>query len=196
MSSENAAIGTLCVVGLEPRSLDSRGKVALRTLGDAVMALLERRRKIPWRPEANALLFERNPNPMWIYDEESLRFLAVDDAATRQYGYSREEFAAMTLFDVRPAEDSAVLAQHLSESGHGLSHSNPACGQALRRSPYRSPAAPRSPSRTLRARGDSLFEIRIVRRSCLTAFDQWAARSCRGGSAMLRQRSSTSRGTR
>lgn len=43
------------------------------------------------------LLFDGNPHPMWIYDAETLRFLEVNDAAVRQYGFSRAEFDAMHL---------------------------------------------------------------------------------------------------
>jgi PAS domain S-box-containing protein len=55
------------------------------------------------------LLFERNPLPMWVYDPTTLRFLAVNDAAVRRYGYSREEFLGMTIKDIRPAEDVPAL---------------------------------------------------------------------------------------
>ncbi|MFC4640232.1 HD domain-containing phosphohydrolase [Deinococcus hohokamensis] len=48
-------------------------------------------------------LFVANPLPMWIYDRESLRFLAVNDAAVGRYGYTREEFLQMTLVDIRPS---------------------------------------------------------------------------------------------
>jgi signal transduction histidine kinase len=41
------------------------------------------------------MLFETSPLPMWVVDDETLRFLAVNDAAVRLYGYSREEFLAM-----------------------------------------------------------------------------------------------------
>ncbi|HVY58606.1 MAG TPA: EAL domain-containing protein [Xanthobacteraceae bacterium] len=51
------------------------------------------------------LLFESNPVPMWIYDRESLRFLAVNDTAVAHYGYAREQFLNMTLLDIRPPED-------------------------------------------------------------------------------------------
>ncbi len=50
------------------------------------------------------LLFENNPLPMWIYDPESLRFLAVNRAALEKYGYSLEEFRAMRITEIRPAE--------------------------------------------------------------------------------------------
>ncbi len=46
------------------------------------------------------LLFESNPHPMWVYDREKLSFLAVNDAAIRNYGYSREEFLATTIKDI------------------------------------------------------------------------------------------------
>jgi PAS domain S-box-containing protein len=48
------------------------------------------------------LLFAENPNPMFVFDEETLRFLAVNDAAVRHYGWPREEFLAMTVLEIRP----------------------------------------------------------------------------------------------
>ena len=51
------------------------------------------------------LLFEANPNPMWVYDTESLKFLAVNLAAIRHYGFSREEFLGMTIKEIRPFEE-------------------------------------------------------------------------------------------
>jgi len=51
------------------------------------------------------LLFEHSPIPKWVFDLESLRFLEVNEAAVRTYGYSREEFLGMTLRDIRRAED-------------------------------------------------------------------------------------------
>lgn len=46
--------------------------------------------------------FENAPLPMWVYDIDRLAFLAVNDAAIRKYGYSRQEFLAMTIKDIRP----------------------------------------------------------------------------------------------
>jgi PAS domain S-box-containing protein len=60
------------------------------------------------------LLFESNPEPMWVYDLATLRFLAVNDAAVRHYGYSRAEFLDMTLKDIRPAEDVRLLEDYLA----------------------------------------------------------------------------------
>jgi diguanylate cyclase (GGDEF)-like protein/PAS domain S-box-containing protein len=50
--------------------------------------------------ERYRVLFDSNPHPMWVYDEESLAFLAVNDAAVHRYGYSREEFLSMTVNDI------------------------------------------------------------------------------------------------
>jgi PAS domain S-box-containing protein len=59
-------------------------------------------------------IFDANPHPLWVYDLESLRFLAVNRAAIEKYGYSREEFLAMTIADIRPAEDLPRLREHLA----------------------------------------------------------------------------------
>lgn len=50
-------------------------------------------------------LFEFSPLPMWVYDSETLAFLAVNDAAVLHYGYTREEFLGMTIREIRPEED-------------------------------------------------------------------------------------------
>jgi two-component system sensor histidine kinase UhpB len=60
------------------------------------------------------MLFERSPLPMWVVDTETLRFLAVNDAALRLYEYSREEFLAMTAVDIRRPEDHAAFRDFLS----------------------------------------------------------------------------------
>ena len=51
------------------------------------------------------MLFEANPVPMLVLDCEDFRFLAVNDAAVRHYGYAREQFVAMTKLDLLPSED-------------------------------------------------------------------------------------------
>ena len=64
-------------------------------------------------------LFELNPHPVWVYDRSTLQFLAVNAAAIRDYGYSREEFLGMTIKDIRPAEDVAALLKTVSQSHDG-----------------------------------------------------------------------------
>jgi PAS domain S-box-containing protein len=50
-------------------------------------------------------LFRNNPVPMWIVDNESFRFIDVNDSAIKHYGYTRDEFLSMTTVDIRPEED-------------------------------------------------------------------------------------------
>lgn len=52
------------------------------------------------------LLFENNPQPMWVYDQETLTFLAVNNTAVHSYGFARDEFLRMTLTDIRVEEDN------------------------------------------------------------------------------------------
>jgi PAS domain S-box-containing protein len=59
-------------------------------------------------------LFEDNPLPMWVYDRETLAFLDVNDSAIERYGYTREEFLAMTIKDIRPPEDVPALLANVA----------------------------------------------------------------------------------
>jgi PAS domain S-box-containing protein len=68
------------------------------------------------------LLFESNPQAMWVYDLATLRFLAVNDAAVRHYGYSRAEFLDMTIKDIRPPEDVKLLEEYIASEDSDLDH--------------------------------------------------------------------------
>lgn len=70
--------------------------------------------------ERYRLLFEHNPNPMWVYDLQTLAFLAVNNAAIQHYGYSREEFLAMTIKDIRPPEDVPALIERVAHVHQGF----------------------------------------------------------------------------
>lgn len=58
-------------------------------------------------------LFHLSPQPMWVYDIETLRFLDVNLAAEKHYGYSLQEFLGMTIKDIRPSEDNPILIKKL-----------------------------------------------------------------------------------
>ena len=51
---------------------------------------------------------------MMVFDEDTGRFLAANDAATQRYGYSREEFLQLTVYDIRPPEDRALIERVLA----------------------------------------------------------------------------------
>jgi len=66
-------------------------------------------------------LFDNNPLPKWLYDLETLRFLAVNTAAVQQYGFSREEFLALTIMEIRPPEEVDPLLERLPQLAVGSS---------------------------------------------------------------------------
>lgn len=67
-------------------------------------------------------MFVENPQPMWIYDLESLRFLEVNEAAIEKYGYSHDEFLSMTIKDIRPAEEIDRLMDNIASTSFDLNH--------------------------------------------------------------------------
>ena len=83
---------------------------ALERRSDQLMASEERYRS----------LFDTLPLPMWVVDRESLRFLAVNDAAVERYGYSRDELLSMTVLDIRRPEDHEHVRRQLSMDRQGM----------------------------------------------------------------------------
>ncbi len=92
-------------------------------------------RDITERKQANAALvaseehfrqlFESNAVPLWVHDLDTLRFLEVNDVACASYGYSRQEFMAMTIRDIRPPEDRPQLEQTIPRDGATTQRSGP-----------------------------------------------------------------------
>ena len=62
------------------------------------------------------LLFRNNPEPMWIFNVNTLEFVEVNRAAVEHYGYSEEEFLSMTIADIRPDEDVEKLVQAIENN--------------------------------------------------------------------------------
>jgi PAS domain S-box-containing protein/diguanylate cyclase (GGDEF)-like protein len=60
-------------------------------------------------------LFQSNPHPMWVYDPVTLRFVVVNDAAVARYGFSREEFLAMTIRDIRPESQVVRVLERVAK---------------------------------------------------------------------------------
>ena len=66
------------------------------------------------------LLFESNPVPMWVFDLSTLRFVAVNEAAIRQYGFSEQEFLAKSITEIRLEEDIPDLLEDIVKRSGGL----------------------------------------------------------------------------
>jgi len=71
------------------------------------------------------MLFEGHPQPMWLYDVDTLAFLEVNAAAIAQYGYSREEFMKMTIADIRPIQDVPKFLELQGEPAPTYDRSGP-----------------------------------------------------------------------
>ena len=78
-------------------------------------------RELENKAENYKLLFENNPMPMWIISREKLDVLDVNEAATRHYGYSRDEFMQLSSKDLRPAEDVAAYVAYVQRRNRGYS---------------------------------------------------------------------------
>ena len=70
-------------------------------------------------------LFEGHPQPMWLYDVETLAFLNVNDAAVERFGYSREEFLGMTIKEIRPPQDVPKFLELNASPQPNLDRSGP-----------------------------------------------------------------------
>lgn len=93
--------------------------VMLGTVNDITESMAVRQSLIK-SEERYRLLFENNPQPMWLYDVKTLSFLEVNEAAVRHYGYSRAEFLSMTIKDIRPPEDIPMLMNNVNEVTGGV----------------------------------------------------------------------------
>ena len=99
---------------------DSAGKViGISTIGRDISDKKRQEAALRESESHYRLLFNNNPLPLWVYDLKTLRFLDVNEAAIRHYGYSRAEFLAMTLRDIRPAEDVPGVLASIPTFGAG-----------------------------------------------------------------------------
>ncbi|WP_375505278.1 PAS domain S-box protein [uncultured Nostoc sp.] len=122
ITSNGFALGSLCVIDFAPRNLTVKEQLALQQLAGQVIRYLElhRQKVIDDSQRSFNLLFSKNPNPMWVYNQNNLQFLDVNEAAVVHYGYSREEFLQMRITDIRPFEDVPIFIEYLRERHSNL----------------------------------------------------------------------------
>lgn len=88
------------------------------SLYKSILYCLERKKRVHELKESEkrySELFRLNPQPIWIYDLETFKFLQVNQAAVELYGYSVEEFLNLTVFDLRSEEDNRSLVETLKK---------------------------------------------------------------------------------
>lgn len=95
-----------------------------RRLNDVVVILVVA--GLLYRPLRRAMgqyrrLYRDIPTPMYVYDRQTLEFLAVNDAAIKRYGYSQSQFLRMKATDIRPPEDTDELLQVIAGLRSGYS---------------------------------------------------------------------------
>jgi PAS domain S-box-containing protein len=80
-----------------------------------VTSLLSAQEQLRESEQRYKRMFDANPYAMSLYDTATCAFLAVNDAAVAQYGYSHDEFLGMTLFDIRPRDETPRLVDYLKQ---------------------------------------------------------------------------------
>ena len=119
LKTPRATIGVLVVQHYENQNAyDERDLEFLDSVGGHIALAIERR---SWEDALRKsestfrLLFAHNPLPTWVFDTETLKFVQVNEAAVRLYGYSAKEFESMSVFDIRGEEEYAALHAHMKD---------------------------------------------------------------------------------
>jgi len=123
---EQAAIESLrsgatdYIIKQKPERLPSAVRRAIQEAGERAQ-LRKAETDLRASEKQYRLLFQDNPNPMWVFDLETLAFLEVNTAAIRHYGYTRGEFLRMTISDIREMEKKNSPENAVADvAGRGL----------------------------------------------------------------------------
>lgn len=98
-----------------------------------VTAQVEAEKKLAESEHNYRLLFQKSPQPMFIYNPDDLSIVEVNESAVRHYGYSREEFYSKTLLDIRPTEDKES-ARNIIQNDRETNLSEPEESRHLKKS--------------------------------------------------------------
>jgi len=113
------AIGMVCALDTNPRGFRPEAVEVLGALSRSVMDALEARRAARLHERMATeyqALFRTHPQPMWVFDDKTLRILTVNDAALDAYGYTREEMLALTILDLRPEAELEAVREALADT--------------------------------------------------------------------------------
>ncbi len=121
LQSGEQTIGTLKVLSDRPGSFGERDVRNIRILVESLGGTIERLRVAEQLRASEAqyrLLFDSNPQAMWVYEVGTLRFLAVNRAAELQYGYAESELLSKTVPVLWPADGRSDLLEQLEAVPH------------------------------------------------------------------------------
>jgi len=128
LRGQGGVVGVLKVASARAFAFGDHDAGSLQILAEWLGALLQRAaaaEALQLSERQYRLVFSANPFPMWIYDTETLRFLAVNDATVRRYGYSSDEFLSMTTRDIRPASEMQRFNEHVAQRHADVQFSDP-----------------------------------------------------------------------
>jgi two-component system, cell cycle sensor histidine kinase and response regulator CckA len=109
-------LGTPLAVTLQ-LGIGAFGAYVMHTLAEVLTRDRERGSTLLRSEERYRAMFHHNPWPMWLYDPGTLRLADVNESAIRHYGYSRQEFLAMSLYDLRPEADREAFRSLIATMG-------------------------------------------------------------------------------
>ena len=111
-------IGVLKVTSQHAHAFSLRDVTNLQILVESLGATIQRHRIAAQLQASEAqyrMMFDNNPQPMWVYETTHLRFLAVNRTTVQHYGYSEQEFLAMTVRAVWVDEEVSEVEEHLRQ---------------------------------------------------------------------------------
>nr|WP_283805534.1 EAL domain-containing protein [Bradyrhizobium tropiciagri] len=92
-------------------------RLGVTAFGDILSLVISDVTPLKQREASFRLLFDSNPVPMWVFDPDTMRFLKVNDAAVRHYGYARETFLQMKVQEIWPEDERVSHSQALQDIG-------------------------------------------------------------------------------
>lgn len=116
--------GVIKFASIKASLIDIKGKKFLQAFFFDTTESKKHREQLEESERKYKILFHVNPNPMWVFHKVTHKFLMVNAAAIRHYGYSEKEFLSMTLFDIRPEYEHARLTDNLKENSSGFQRSS------------------------------------------------------------------------
>ena len=120
LKTPTATIGVLVVQHYEnENAYDMRDLEFLDSVGGHIALAIERRRAEDALRRSESmfrLLFSHTPLPTWVIDQETLKFLQVNEATVRQYGYTSQEFEELNTLDIVAPEETERLRKHFGQS--------------------------------------------------------------------------------